>query len=283
MLDFFEIRVEGRLHPLLYRAVLGSFALVRFWDGTALAGPARGRAFEAALYDLCDGANFALSERAGSRTLCGASSASGLHHESDAVIATSDVIIHIETKHLTEEASKSCLLEFNQKGLDFVLSGALALQRRPVYRMLVSGGTLSREARRFAALWGIITVEPELLPMPLLHWLAGSTFPSWPGAQRSVDRIWREVPAIVVPLQERLKRLPLCLLDHASIIAPLRIDAALDDIQEQEGNRYWRTLDTLDPYWLERIYAVLAKHSLPDDIGRDGVGTWMSRARREQP
>jgi hypothetical protein len=84
MLDFFELRAEHRLHPVK-----------RLW----------------------------LSERAGSQTLCDATSASGLRHESDGVITCADMILHVETKHLTESVFKNDLMVFNQKGLDFALSG----------------------------------------------------------------------------------------------------------------------------------------------------------------
>jgi hypothetical protein len=115
MLEFFETRSESRLHPLLYRAVFGSFALARFWDGTELCGPERGRAFENVFYAFCERGDLKLTERAGSRTLCNVTSASGLHHESDAVISAPDLILHVETKHLTEEVSKNSLMVFNQK------------------------------------------------------------------------------------------------------------------------------------------------------------------------
>jgi hypothetical protein len=117
------------------------------------------------------------------------------------------MILHVETKHLTEEVSKNDLMIFNQKGLDFVLTGDPRLRSRPLYRLFLSGSPLSREARRFSMLWGIITVEPDLIPLPILHWLAGSTFVN-PGEQKTADRIWREIAVLVAPLQERIGRLP---------------------------------------------------------------------------
>src|SRR6266849_9392375 len=133
MLDFFEIRAERRLHPVLYRAALGGFALARLWEGVTLRGAERGRAFEAALYTFCERDRLCLNERAGSRTLCNTTSASGLRHESDGVITCADMILHVETKHLTEAVSKSDLMVFNQKGLDFVLTGDARLRSRPLY------------------------------------------------------------------------------------------------------------------------------------------------------
>jgi hypothetical protein len=192
MLDFFEVRAEHRLHPVLYRATLSGFALARFWEGATLHGAERGRCFEDALYTFCERQRFGLSERAGSRTLCNTTSASGLRHESDGVIACADMILHMETKHLTEQVSKNDLMIFNQKGLDFVLTGDPRLRSRPLYRLFLSGSPLSREARRFSVLWGIITVEPDFMPLPILHWLAGSTFVNSHGEQSLADRIWRK-------------------------------------------------------------------------------------------
>jgi hypothetical protein len=264
VLEFFETRGDGRLHPVVYRAVLGGFALARLWDRQGLSGPERGRAFESALYRFCENGRLHLSERAGSRTLCGATSASGLKHESDGVIAGPDLILHIETKHLGQEVMKGDLMVFNQKGLDFMLGGAPQLRRRPLYRLFLSGGPLSREARRFALLWGIIVVEPEILPLPLLHWLAGSSFITAPPAcmKATADRIWKEVPPFVVSLQERIRRLSTCLGDQLEAISAHRIDVALDEIQDGEGSRLWRALDGLDPFWLERVYAKIATKRL---------------------
>ena len=255
MLDFFEIRAEGRLHPLLYRAALGCFALARFWEGSNLAGPHRGRSFEAALYTFCEREHFSLRERAGSRTLCDATSASGLRHESDGVISAANLILHIETKHLTDCVSKNDLMIFNQKGLDFDLTGDPRVRSRPLYRLFLSGSPLSREARKFALLWGIVVVEPDVMPLPTLHWLTGSTFSLRLGAQADSDRIWREVPTFVAPLQERIKRLPACLKGIEEIVTSARIGWVLDQLQDSIGIRLWHDLDCHDSSWLEQVYA----------------------------
>ena len=267
MLDFFEVRAERRLHPVLYRASLGCFALARLWEGAAIHGPERGRAFENALYAFCEHQRFCLNERAGSQTLCNATSASGLRHESDGVIVCADMILHMETKHLTETVSKNDLMVFNQKGLDFALSGDPRLRSRQLYRMFLSGSPLSREARRFSLLWGIIAIEPDFMPLPLLHWLAGSTFVGSAPQQKIADRIWHEIPVLVAPLQDRIRRLPGCLSGAEEIITPSRIEWALDDLQDDHGARWWRELDYRDPLWLERVYASC---SLPRSAAAEG-------------
>jgi hypothetical protein len=258
--DFFLVRDTGRLHPALYDIVLGTFALARLWDGETLSGPERGRAFEAALYAFCDGRGLRLTERAGSRTLCESESASGLRHESDAVVTLPDIIIHIETKHLSHEVSKNDLMIFNQKGLDFMMSGAMPLRSRPLYRVFLSGGPLSREARRFAILWGIIAVERDFLPLPILHWLAGSMFAQRPSLARDAERIWRDVPLLVAPLQERIRRLPSCLDPHLETLSRSRVERYLEDVQLACGDRWWRELDAAEPCWVETVYDKLRRH-----------------------
>lgn len=265
MLDLFAVRGSGRLHPIVYRLALGGFALARLWDGGGLQGAARGRGFEAALYRFCGRWGLRLSERAGARTLRGVRSASGLRHESDGVIAAPDATVHIETKHLTGEVSKADLMIFNQKGLDHILTGDKQVCRRPLYRMLLSGSPLSHEARRFALAWGIAVVEPDRLPLPLLHWLAGSSLSPQPTALS--DRAWEEVPRLVVPLQERLLRLSACLDGCGAALSDHRLDSALRDIQERDGGRYWSLLDRQDPLWLERVYEeILLQHSRIGEI-----------------
>ncbi|WP_156938570.1 hypothetical protein [Mesorhizobium sp. LNHC252B00] len=259
-MDFFVTRSSGRLHPALYDVISGSFALTRLWDCETLSGPERGRAFEGAFYGFCEGRGLRLTERAGSRTLCGSVSASGLRHESDAVIVLPDIIIHVETKHLGHEVSKNDLMIFNQKGLDFMMSGATPLTARPLYRVFLSGGPLSPEARRFALLWGIVAVEPDVLPLPVLHWLAGSSFAEHPGFRHSAERIWRDVPVLVASLQERIRRLPSCLEGHLETLSRSRIERYLEDVQMACGDRCWRELDYIDPFWLENIYSEFSRH-----------------------
>ncbi|WP_137141139.1 hypothetical protein [Azospirillum brasilense] len=258
MLDQFEVRREGRLHPLLYRLALYGLALARFWEGPGLTGPTRGRAFEEALYDACARTGLPLRERAGSRTLRGAATASGFGHESDAVFAAADLTVHVELKHLSHPVAKTDLMVFNQKGLDFLLGGDPQLRRRPLYRMFVSGTPLSDDARRFALVWGIVAIEPNRLPLPVLHWLAGSTMPPPRGLRIPPERIWQRVPALVAPLQDRLRRMAVCVTAGEEVVTRGRIEDALVALQDGDGALMWRALEAEDPLWLERVWADLA-------------------------
>ncbi len=138
----------------------------------------------------------------------GRCAASGFAHESDGVIATPDLTVHLELKHLTEELGKNDLLIFNQRGLDFLAADSAAVRTKPLYRVIVSGTPLRPEARRFAVQWGILAIEPERLPLLVVHWRAGLHLETLAGVSPETrDAIWNEVPHLVTPLQDRVSRL----------------------------------------------------------------------------
>lgn len=259
MLDLFLTRADGRLHPTLYRATLGAFALVNAWEAGHLTGPARGRALEDAFYRLCRFTGLRLTEQAGSRTLRGVDSASGLLHESDAVIAAADLTIHVEMKSLFSDVPKYDLMLFNQKGLDFILADAPELRSRPCYRLFLTTSPPAPEARRFAAIWGIGLIERECLPLALLHWLAGSDIE--PAVPPSIDRnrAWRDIPKLLMPLQQQLQRLSAVANGVERPVGRGQIDAMLAHLQTIDGPAYWAALDQRDPFWLEGIYQEFAR------------------------
>lgn len=137
--------------------------------GLSGCGPERGRNFEQLFYRVCDKRGVYLTERAGSRSLAGQRSASGFGHEVDGATRTLDCITHWELKHLTSDLAKNELLTFNGKGLDF-LYGCLPLYARvPVRRFLLSGANVGEESRVYCVQWGIMLLEPDRLPLPLLY------------------------------------------------------------------------------------------------------------------
>jgi hypothetical protein len=192
---------------LMYDLAFDLFSLVRCWNPDCT-GPARGRLFEQLFYTYCEFKRLTLTEAAGSRTLNGVSSASGFLHESDGVLATPELNIHLELKHLTQPVTKLDMVSFNQKGLDFIASESVKVRQRPLYRILVSGSKLRWEARVFAAQWGILTVEPQRLPLLTLHEFAKGQVPGISNsAVPEATEIAMEVPYFIVPVQERLRRI----------------------------------------------------------------------------
>ncbi|MGH9908889.1 MAG: hypothetical protein ACRD8U_25295 [Pyrinomonadaceae bacterium] len=193
----------------------------------------------------------------------GQKSASGFNHESDAVIALPGLLVHVELKYLSYELNKNELLVFNQKGLDFLASSSASLRRRPFYRLLLRGRLVSQEARRFALQWGIVIIEPERLPLLLVHKLAGSCIPGLkPRAAAMQDQIWTEIPQIIAPLQKRLKRLASIIDSGEPLLGELRMDRVLNAYQLWFGDTCWSALDDVEPSWLEERYESLQLEKL---------------------
>src|SRR5215472_3731104 len=132
-------KIDNQFPREFCNLVADSFALVQCWEPYDLQGSERGRMFEKLFCRYCERQRLPLSEKPGSRTMCGDKSASGFNHESDAVVALPGFLVHTELKYLTEELNKNELLIFNQKGLDFLAAASLSLRRRPLYRILLSG------------------------------------------------------------------------------------------------------------------------------------------------
>jgi hypothetical protein len=252
---FFSRKPERYYPQFLYQLALDMFAIVHCWEPFPISGPQRGRMFEGVLYAYCRRRSIPLSETAGSRTLRRQSSASGLHHESDAVIAMPDLTVHLELKHLSQEVTKGDLVIFNQKGLDFLAGPNANLRRPPLYRILLSGSLLTPEARTFALQWGILVIEPERMPLLLLHWLSGRFISDLPESTRSCsDEIWSEVPAFIAPLQQRVRRLATLLDGGEALLSPFRIERMTGVFQRRCGDEYWCMLDTVAPNWLEDVF-----------------------------
>jgi hypothetical protein len=263
MSPFFLRRPEVHFPRFLYDLALDCFAIVQCWEPFALSGPERGRFLEKLFCRYCDSKRLRLTEVPGSRTLCGQQSASGFAHESDAVIAMPDLIIHVEMKYLSSQLGKNEMLVFNQKGLDFLAAANRTIRKRPLYRLLFSGYPLSEEARRFALQWGIIVIEPERMPLLVLHRFAGLRIPCLVSpAEEMQDQIWEEIPRIVVPLQERMQRLVLLLQDDEPLVSTLRLERILETYQLLCGDAYWAALDEATPGWLEDAYDALRLEDL---------------------
>jgi hypothetical protein len=140
------------------------------------------------------------------------------------------------------------------KGLDFLAADNASFRSKPLYRVIVSGSPLKPEARRFAVQWGILAIEPDRLPLLSLHWLAGRQVPHLYNVdEHTQDLIWREIPHLVTPLQDRVSRLSEALDAGAAIVSRHRIERALKH-QRVAGDYYWMALEEAEPTWLEERY-----------------------------
>jgi hypothetical protein len=258
----------GSVYPsFLYEMTWDMFSIVRCWSAPLCKGTERGRMFEQMFYRYCDRKGLPLSERSGSRTLNYAYSASGFLHESDAVIATPDINVHIELKHLTQPVAKIDLVSFNQKGLDFLAGENARIRCKPLFRVLATATPFETSARVFAIQWGILLIEPDRLPLLAIHSLARrGTRTNLTFVDRK--RIISEVPHTVVPLQQRVKQLAFALDNGGPVISGSRIAWVLET-QECAGEKYWRMLDLAEPSWIEDRYdAALGDSTRPPEFAR---------------
>lgn len=252
MLPVSRREVTLPLPPVLHELSLDMFAIIEHWDPSGLRACERGRFFEQILYRYCDYRRWTLSERAGSRTVRGQYAASGFMHESDGVVVTPELTLMLELKYLGGELGKNELLVFNQKGLDVLAADGRDLRSKPLYRAIVSGSILTPAARRFAAQWGILVIEPERIPLPLLHRFAAERAGDGGRPSPQVrEAVLREVPQLVVPLQARLRRLVRLLDEDDELVGAHRLDRVLGHYQRVVGDDYWSAMDAKVPGWLE--------------------------------
>lgn len=258
-MDGLFLRRKERYFPAwLYDMVADMFAIVQHWQPHAR-GAARGRLFETIFHRYCDQRGLHVTERPGARTVRHTRSASGFAHETDAVVASPDLTVHFELKHLSVPLGKNEILIFNQKGLDFLFGTDEELWHAPFYRVVLSGEILTPEARRFALQWGIIIIEPDRLPLLMVHGLSGRLVPRLRCVNPTVqDEIWTEVPALLPSLQRKVKEMSRHLDAGHRAMMRFRQEWALDVVQRVVGDQYWMALDSDEPQWLERRYEELS-------------------------
>lgn len=109
------------------------------------------------------------SQGPGSLTLFGIGSASKLAHEIDSAGARNSQTLICEAKAYSRTSpSKMDLLYFDRKTFDLYIARHSAGERGPHWRVLVSAGPMHDSLRRYCFLYGILTVEPNLIPLPVL-------------------------------------------------------------------------------------------------------------------
>jgi hypothetical protein len=234
--------------------VARSYALVEV-GGISGNGPKRGRNFEDVFYSICGRRGLHLCERAGSRTLAEQRSASGFMHEVDAGTRTIRCITDWELKHLSVPVEKNELLVFNGKALDFLQGSTPAIAQIPLFRFLLSGSNVRDECRYFAALWGIMIVEPHRLPLPLLYEAVGRGAAS--ALRRAdCDVIKTRVAWACRSLQSAVSELADVCCGRPGVPnngAAKRASRAVVDAQEQIGADVQDFLDERYPDWLDDV------------------------------
>ena len=105
----------------------------------------------------------------GSLKLFGSGSASGLSHEIDGAGAGRDwTLIHEAKAYSGRGPSKEDLFCFDRKTFDLYVARRRASEECEHWRALISAGPIDDGLRQFCYLYGIVAVDPELIPLPML-------------------------------------------------------------------------------------------------------------------
>jgi hypothetical protein len=156
-----------------------AYLMARFHP-PALTGTAGGRAWERWAASTLGASGAWVWQGPGRLTLFGTRSASGLGHELDGCGACGRSTLILEAKaYGSRGPSKEDLMIFDRKTFDLYVARRRAGEQGPHYRVLASTQGMDPAVRKYGFLYGIIAIEPDVLPLPLLLQMA-----SRPAARR---------------------------------------------------------------------------------------------------
>lgn len=130
--------------------------------------PVEGRVWEQSIGDLLRRPDLPNRQRAGRTTLFGTPAASGVPHELDACASGGGRTLVVECKSQTSSVTKADAALLHEKTLDFYCAKPQLFSRERWWRILASSTPVSESVRAFCVSLGIVLVEPEHLPLPVL-------------------------------------------------------------------------------------------------------------------
>jgi len=144
------------------------YLLGRFYPPT-LTSSLRGRTWEQWAARSLSTAGAWIRQAAGSLTLFGTRSASGLRHEFDASGARHSWTVVVEAKSYGEWGpSKTDLCVFDRKTFDLYIARRRVDEPGPHYRVMASTHSFEPAMLKYCYLYGIIAVDPSIIPLPVL-------------------------------------------------------------------------------------------------------------------
>jgi hypothetical protein len=135
----------------------------------ALASCLRGRTWERWAARSLSTAGVWIRQGPGSLTLFGSKSASGLRHEIDGSGALHSWTVVLEAKAYSDRGpSKIDISFFDRKTFDLYVARRRAGEQGPHYRIMASTQAFDPAMLKYCYLYGIVAVDPNLIPLPVL-------------------------------------------------------------------------------------------------------------------
>lgn len=192
----------------------------------------------------------------GAAKVFGMVSLSGLRHQVDLTLGTIDALIIVECKCYRGPLPKNELLKFKAVTDDYYMSIAVDMPRRPVVRIFGGPGDAQDDVRRYAALHGIVLIERQRWPVPVvLSWDGVSSNCPLPPIDHAASLAW-----MCRPTQRTLQRQS----DGSYRMPAFPRPSALNDllaIHDRWSDRIWRTIDAI-PGAFEDMLARFGKVSV---------------------
>lgn len=195
--------VRGERADIITSLTFDAWLLATY--GTLGDGLPDGRAWERAITDSLAHPGISRRQYAGLTELFGRGSASGCRHELDGAADGRVGRVVVEAKARADALTKADVAVFDLKTRDYYTAALPNAASDRWWRLLVSAGPVKPDLRRLCATLAVIVVEPGILPLPFLAWVAGR--PSADGFFR--EALLREVLRLgeraVACMQERWK------------------------------------------------------------------------------
>lgn len=243
----------GLIGEALSGLFLDLYLIIRFAPLKGL-GAERGRELERIFQDYCIQKGRGLRTSAGSLLLFDLPASSGLRHEVDSGMKIGNSLLYSEYK--AHVVPKTEVMVFNQKSLDYYFTYALENGARPFFRALISDSYIEKAVRRLCYMWSIITVEPQLLPIPvvlrtILRDIHCSLFepPIRREAVRILPHACRSLNDILSADPTRVGRFS---LDMTFILKKGNLDL-ITDIHQTLSNEILEQIETIDPLYFESL------------------------------
>jgi hypothetical protein len=202
-------------------------------------GSPRGSRWEQRIADHFGGRCVPSAVFPGGCTVLGHFSLSGLNHQIDATLGCTNALVISEWKAHSGTLPKNELLRFKAVTDDYFMSIARSGPTLPIMRVLCATGAISTNLRVYAALHGILLIEPSRWPSAVL----ASDRRIWPGRDTGPGDCERgRIAWLSRPLQSTLQSCP-----DGSFIIPkppseAMIEAALL-AHDRWSERLWESID----------------------------------------